>query len=314
MLRHFPFGEAFDAGMGGRVLQADEPLLDLELDSYLAEVREKRRLLEQAPADYFLGGEHTLAAQWEIVELLIKDLTLRHPESFGFSRQGKACHWQNRLLEEELTFDWGDAASLPLEPLDWIGRQVQEDLVLVSADHEGHFVGGQLCFPNGWDIPDRVGKSFLELHVRTAQTTMPSVHAGARLLASLRPGKVFCRLSWNLKLTGQLDLSTKYEHLYRDEFARRAPLVTPETAGREVFIRIERQTFARLQSSPHLLFGIHTYCSPFEAETADPERARRLLAVLRGAPEDVRRYKGIGALEHALMPYLARCAGEALAS
>lgn len=304
MLRFFPFGEQFEAGMGGRALRAGEALIDLEPTHYASEIRLKRNLLQDFPGEYYRGGPELMAAQWKVLELVLNDLAEHYPEHFRLERRGEHLYWHNKLLEESLESAYGDEESVPLEPLDWVGRQVQEDLVLVRADAEAAFVGGQLCFPNGWDLPDRLGKSFMTIHERTPGTTMPSVHAGVRLLASMKPGKTVWRMSWNFKLTDQLDLSTKHKAGYKAEFAARAPHLSPETVGNEVFIRIERQTFTRLRASPYVLFGIHTYNSALAAEAADPERARRILAVLRGSPEDVKRYKAITPIEGAMTAFL----------
>src|SRR6187431_2615141 len=272
MLKYFPFGETFEPGMGGRVLRGDEPLIEVDDASYASDVAQKRAQLEQAPSEYFHATSDTAAAQWEIVELVLSDLVARRPDRFELAKTGTRWRFVNHALAETHSFDWGDSASLPRAPLDWVGRQVQEDLVLVAADNAGTFVGGQLCFPNGWDIADRLGHAFLAMHQHTPDSTMPAVQAGGRLLASLRPGRVFCRIGWNLKLTAQLDLSTKYAHLNRGSLLGAAAL-TPEDAGQKIFVRIERQTFARLSASPHLLFGIHTFVSPIEEEARDPERA-----------------------------------------
>lgn len=303
MLRFFPFGDSFEVGMGARALSSDEPLCDLEPDHYRAEVVLKRRLLTEFPHEYFSGGAHTFEAQWEVLGLVLTDLARHHPD-FSLERDGPHWSWHNTLLGEHQSFRFGDATSLPLEPLDWVGRQVQEDLVLVGADEGGAFVGGQLCFPNGWAIADRLGRSFGEIHERTPQPTMPSVHAGARLLRGMKAGKTLWRTSWNFKLTDQLDLSTKHKPRYKADFAARAPQLTAETAGQEIFIRVERQTFTRLYTTPHVLFGIHTYNSRLAAEAADPERARRILGVVRAAPEEVKRYKAITPIEAALTAYL----------
>ena len=290
--------------MGGRSLGAGEALIDVELPHYAPEVALKRALLHDYPDEYFSGGPETLAAQWAVVALLLTDLARHYPEKFALEQRGHTWHWHNLLLDERQTFCWGDAASLPLEPLDWVGRQVQEDLVLVAADTEGTFVAGQLCFPNGWDIAGRLGQQFMAVHARTPGTTMPSVSAGARLLSTMKPGKTIWRLSWNFKLTDQLDLSTKHKQHYKADFALRAPELTPEAAGREVFIRIERQTFTRLRGVPYVLFGIHTYNSRLADEAADPTRARRLLQVIRGAPDDVKDYKAITPIEAAMTAFL----------
>jgi dimethylamine monooxygenase subunit A len=116
---------------------------------------------------------------------VLGDLARSHPHAFELTRSGQRLRWHNRLLQEEVSFTLGDESSLPFSPLDWLGRQVQEDLVLVRADAEGTLVGGQLCFPNGWDLPERVGLPYLAIHERTPGSTMAGVHAGGRLLGAL---------------------------------------------------------------------------------------------------------------------------------
>ena len=144
----------------------------------------------------------------------------------------------------------------------------------------------------------------MAVHERTPQTTMPSVHAGVRLLGAMKPGKTLWRMSWNFKLTDQLDLSTKYKPRYKAQVAALLPQLTPENIGQKVFVRVERQTLTRLFSSPYVLFGIHTYNSRLDEETTDPERARRILQVLQGTPEGVKAYKAVAPLEATLNTYL----------
>ncbi len=317
-LRFFPFGEHFEPGMGGRSLTPQEPLIDVDLAHYAAEVALKRAQLRERHQDYFLAPPELASAQWEVLEVVLADLARHHPQHFELQRDGSRVVWQNRLLGEEQMLTLGEEASLPLAPLDWVGRQVQEDLVLVRADADGTLVGGQLCFPNGWDLPERAGLSYQAIHVSTPGSTMVGVQAGGRLLQSLKPDRIFCRIGWNLKLSSQLDLSTKYLQSYLEHAAERAPQLDAQSVGRELYLRLERQTFLRLKRSQHVLFGIHTYLSPFEVEAADPERARRLLAVLSEAPDDVKRYKAVFALERALFTFLreraARAPGHAAAS
>ncbi|WP_407571692.1 heme-dependent oxidative N-demethylase family protein [Deinococcus altitudinis] len=310
MLKLFPFGEAFDASMGGQVLRGDDSVFDLDLPHYLPEVRLKRRLLEDDHRYYFRGGAQTMQAQWEVLELVLRDLAVSAPEHFSLSQDGDRWNWHNRLLNERLTFRFGDGEGLPQEPLDWAGRQIQEDLVLMSADERSVFVGGQLCFANGWALDDRLGKSFAEIHTRTPQTTLPSVDAGQRLMGVLKAGRTVWRSSWNFKMTDELDLTTRHKARYKADFAARAPLLDAATVGPAVFVRIERQTFTRLPRSGLVLFGVHTYNSSLETEAQDPDRARRLVAVLRGTPEDVRLYKAITPIEGPMFAFLAaRAAG-----
>jgi hypothetical protein len=309
VLRYFPFEESFDPGMGMRVLKAREPLCEVDLDRYEHETRLKQRLLAEDHSYYFHGGEVTMAAQWDVLELVATSLAQAYPEHFHLECDGKSWLWMNTLAGEEVAIQFGDCSSLPFEPLDWIGRQIQEDLVVLSSDNTATFVGGQLCFANGWAISDRLGKSFLEVHHHTPKATMPSVEAGARFLQLLKHGHSYWRMSWNFKLSDQMDMTTKHKQAYKADFANRAPKLTAETVGESVFIRIERQTFTRLPRSNALLFGIHTYNSSVAEEASDPRRARSILSVIKGAPQDVMNYKAITPIEKPLIEFLELRAG-----
>jgi hypothetical protein len=133
---------------------------------------------------------------------------------------------------------------------------------------------------------------------------MGSVDAGARFLQNLKPGRTYWRMSWNFKLSDQMDMTTKHKPAYKADFAQRAPLLTTADVGTKVFIRIERQTFTRLPRSQCLLFGIHTYNSSVAEEASNPARARAILNVLRGAPRDVMDYKAITPIQAPLFSFL----------
>ena len=290
--------------MGMRVLKADEPLCEVDLSRYQVETLLKQSLLAEDHLYYFSGGDATMSAQWDVLELVSASLAQNYPNCFRLQCQGDRWSWSNLLSNETTALVFGDPASLPYEPLDWMGRQVQEDLVLLSDDTGATFAGGQLCFANGWAISDRLGKSFLEVHRRTPLTTMPSVDMGARFLPLLKQGRTYWRMSWNFKLSDQMDMTTKHKPAYKADFASRAPKLTAQEVGPAVFIRIERQTFTRLPRSNYVLFGIHTYNSSVAEEAADPHRARRILKVLQEAPRDVKDYKAITPIENALVTFL----------
>ncbi|HMN59624.1 MAG TPA: DUF3445 domain-containing protein [Anaerolinea sp.] len=296
--------------MGARPLKAGEPLFEVDLPFYAGEVTLKRGLLEEDPAYYFCGGAGTLEAQWEALGLVLESLAADFPQHFNLAKDGDIWRWENRLLDECHSFCFGEAADLPCEPLDWAGRQAQEDLVLVGAEAGQRFVGGQLCFANGWSIGSHIRKTFIGLHELLPHTNQPAVQAGQRLLESMKAGKTVWRMNWSFKLTDRLDLSTRHMPGYLEEAAARAPRLTGEDVGHEVFLRVERQTLTRLGCGA-TLFGIHPYHSRVEEEAADPERARKMLNVLRDLPPDVRVYKALAGYEAALLGYLeARCKGD----
>ena len=62
MLRFFPFGDRFEAGMGAKALGEGDALIDLELPHYRDEILLKRSLLDGFPGDYYRGGPELMAA------------------------------------------------------------------------------------------------------------------------------------------------------------------------------------------------------------------------------------------------------------
>ena len=303
MLPYFPFGNEFDHRMGTAPLRADESLVEVD-EHYAHEIAHKRELLARDHRYYFQVQPNTETAQWDVLERLLTEAADRYPTQFSLTQSGDLWHWQNHQLQEEQTFTFGDASTLPLAPLDWVGRQVQEDLVILSADGTATLVAGQLCFPNGWCLDDKFGKTFLGIHRPAPAMVQPTLQAAHKLLERIPAHKPIWRASWNFKITNQLDMSTQYSAAYNDDLAQLAPTLTADTIGNQLFIRIERQTLTRLPRSGAILFGIHTYQNTLASEATDPSRAQRMLGTLRTTPREMLTYKAIAPFEDALLAFL----------
>ena len=303
MLRYFPFFEAHDASMGIRPYVAHDSLIEID-EHYSDEVQLKHTLLDREHSFYYRAQPQTMLAQWEVVALLLDDMARTYPEQFKLDRQADQWTWQNALLGETTTFRYEDAASLPYEPLDWVGRQVQEDLVLLSPDVEARLVGGQLCFPNGWSLESKWDQPFLEVHKPSPKVVDPTIQTANKLMQRLRPDRPVWRASWNFRLSTDLDMSNRETARVIEDFARRVPHLTPENIGEQLWLRIERQSFVKLPRSQHTLFLIHTYQSPLESEASDPDRARRMHQTIRTVPRTLLDYRSITPIEDVLLTYL----------
>lgn len=305
MLPYFPFYEKHESGMGARPYTAHDRLIEVD-QRYADEVALKRSLLARDHAFYYRAQPDTLPAQWEVLALLLDDMARAQPAQFQLHKDGPRWTWTNALLGETAQFELGNPASLPSEPLDWVGRQVQEDLVLLSADESGRLVGGQLCFPSGWSLASRWEQALLDVHQRTPPSADNAVQAAHRLMFRLKPDRPVWRASWNFKLLNDLDLSDRERPRVKADFAQRAPQLTADTIGPQLWLRIERQSFAKLPESRLTLFLIHTYLSQLETEARDPQRAQLMLATLRDTPRDMMDYKAITPIEQPLLAYLER--------
>lgn len=313
MLPYFPIdGDGYALTMNARALATD-CLIEVD-DHYRAELALKDAILAADHRSACQTPPATEAMQWEALELLLPNMARHHPHHFALDAapgppsalsagQGRGRWvWTNRLLDAETAFTPGDPASLPLPPLDWLGRQVQEDLLLLDGAQPGApLVAGHLCFPAGWSLDDKMGRSFLAIHGPVPLFAARIGRSADLLMQRLKPGHPVGRVGWSLTTDGDLD------HSPATAARRQTPHeITLDNAGERCFLRLERQTFSRLPRTRAVLFTIHTYRAPVAAVIAEdaPARARRLAAALRAMPPAIRDYKDITPFATALLAYL----------
>ncbi|GEL70404.1 heme-dependent oxidative N-demethylase family protein [Myxococcus virescens] len=307
MLPYFPFEQdVFSMSLGVRALRPEETLIEVDAPRYADEVALKVALLTAGHAERFQGGPGTEELQWETLTVLLPAMARQSPEHFSLEVEGTRWCWHNRLLGTRTHFTPGDAASLPLAPLDWFGRQVQEDLLLLDGTHEGFpLVAGQLCFPSGWCLGDKLGRSLLAVHEPVPQFNAKLGPSTLKLMEGLKPGRPVTRCNWAISVTERLDLEPRTLPEWRHLFDG----ITPDNAGERCFLRLERQTLTRLPRTRAILFTIHTYVAPVASEVEAPGRRQRLARVLRTVPADTAAYKRVAPVLAPLLGYLE--AGEA---
>ncbi|HSZ84776.1 MAG TPA: DUF3445 domain-containing protein [Puia sp.] len=303
-LKYFPFGEEFDLRMGTSVFKENDSLIEVDEDYYLSEINLKRSLLEQDHRYYYRTKAETEIAQWDVVEKILSDLVKFYPEYFVLNRDNENWFWQNKKTNETIEFIFGKKETLPYEPLDWVGRQVQEDLVILSNDGTASLVAGQLCFPNGWCLDDKFDQPFLTIHAPAPKMVEPTMQTAQKLMEKIIATRPVWRCSWNFKTSGQIDLSSKYTKQYNEELLQIFPTLTPENIGDKIFIRIERQTVSRLPKSNCILFGIHMYQNTLDDENLDTLQAKNMMNVLKTTPRGMLDYKAITPFIDALLGYL----------
>jgi dimethylamine monooxygenase subunit A len=304
-LPYFPFDERYSFGMGTVPLQPTEPIVKITAD-YLSELAEKHTLLALNHGYYFKANADTELAQWEAVDKILRQLAQFYPTHFELRIEGKNWHWHNRLTNEKQSFEFENAATLPFAPLDWVGRQVQEDLLLMANDAAVTLVAGQLCFPNDWDLNQKFGQPFLSIHDYIPKVLNPTMQAAQKFMERLVVHRPVWRLNWNFKIHNALDMSSQYFGASRRELAEIGPTLTDQTIGERLYLRVEHQTLTRLPRSNYILFGIHTYQNTVANEAQDPERARRMYQVLQTTPREVMEYKAIPVFESALLAFLQK--------
>ena len=309
MFPYFPLSDdKFKMTMGVQALGGNH-LIEIDPDHYHSELALKNELLTKHYTDYFRAAPGSEQMQWEVLEMVLPVLAHDYPQHFSLARDGDYWSWQNSLLGSEDTFRIGAISSFAVPPLDWLGRQVQEDLLILSGEDDMPLLAGQLCFPNSWSLEDKMGKSFLTIHHEVPLFAERIGRSSNLLLERLKAGRTVWRVNWSIKTTPQLDhlvrLSHQVQRSYGDDLiAANLSGLTLENIGERCYLRVERQTLSRLPRTHGILFTIHTYQSPLARVAANAEHAHRIAGVLRSTPAAMLDYKGITPFIDILLTYL----------
>ncbi len=280
----------------------EEPFCIEITSSYQEEIKLKRKLLSHHPDRCFQSRPYSLKAQWEITELVIQHLTQRYPQLFSFEVHDGEWTFHNHILKEQTSFIPGDQSTLSMEPLDFIGRHVQEDRILMmERDGDLFLDAGQLCFPANWSLTFNTGMSFKEIHGPIPGFKEDGMDQRIfTFLMKMEAGDPWVRRNWSLMAGNRLDTSREtYE-----EGGKARSSVTRENVGEYVHFRVEVQKLFRLPGSNGLLFTIHTHLLSLEEFAGNHEWADQFYQILLELPDHIADYKGISLFREVVIEYL----------
>lgn len=261
----------------------------IEVDEhYPAHVAERHRLLNGQRAEVLEATPGSEAMQAELLEVLADHLARQYPHWFTRRQDGI----ENHLL--------GETLSLADDPLDRIGRLVQEDFCLLRDEGDGTLtlVAAILCFPSRWRLSSKMGRPLGAIHTPVPMYKDKLERPVDRFLSALKTGRIAQRLNWSI-----MDDPTLFQptgHGVNDFECQ----VTMAHAGETLFMRVERQTFRRLPQTGGIAFGIRVHVTPLAPIVALPGEAARLLAAVRALPPEMERYKSMIPFREALLAFL----------
>ncbi|WP_126977260.1 heme-dependent oxidative N-demethylase family protein [Frigidibacter oleivorans] len=306
---HFPFPFAEDSyrysvniepHVPGRPGSAFEHLIDVD-EHYLSEMADRARVLEEDPLRY-QALPHMMLAQWDVLELLMEEQARAYPHLFTLTKDGDRWRWINRPMGIDDTFTFGDPATLPREPFDYIARQTQGDhAILDQRDGNLWMDAGMITAQADWSLDFDVGMSFHEWHAPVPLAHEMGVFDRAlKFLLNLRLGQPVRRLNWTMTINPRLDTSPeRYPHWGPDRMT-----VTPQNAGRKVHLRVELQSLWRLPRSNAILFPIRGYLMSLDQIVTVPKWGRRLPRVLESLPPELVEYKGLSRYRQTAIDWL----------
>lgn len=303
LVRRFPFPFERDQFAYSNNLKPLTPPLGFQVTAeYASEIALKRRLLAEHPDRCYHALPGTRGAQWEVVDLVLHQLAAYYPNHFSLVCNGDQWTFTNHLLEETTAFTFGDPASLPCDPLDFAGRHVQEDLIVMGQrDDDLHLDAGQLCFPGNWSLTFDLGMPFFDIH-----TPVPVLVSSGlaekirRFLLRIEPGQPWTRLNWSLNVGHRLDTAPETF----DVWGKMRYQVDEAAVGEQIHLRVEEQNLFRLPGSYALLFTIHTYLMPLAELVVNPVWVEQVYGVLTTLPDEIADYKGLSPYISKVVTYL----------
>lgn len=301
MLKHLALDEgAYDLKMNVRQL-APDCVIDVDPAEYAKELALKDDILASDYHYYYQTLPSAEDMEWETVEVLLPNMAQHYPEHFTLTTDSDHWRWTNRLLGTETAFTLGDPTSLPLPPLDWVGRQVQEDLCVMDGnDPSSPLVAGHLCFPSGWCLDDKMGVSFLAIHGPVPLFAEKIGRPADLMMQRVKLGRPTARVNWTIHPSDRLNCAPIMKKRYAFEHEG----ITPENAGERYYLRSEWQTFVRYPRTNAVLFTIRTRVIPLADALTDSDDARRLATLIRTMPPAMLDYKSLTRHAEMLLAYL----------
>jgi hypothetical protein len=244
------------------------------------------------------------AAEWDLLELLMSCMAADYPEHFTLMREDNRWRWINRPLGIDQNFTFGDPATLPQPPMEYVTRQCQGDFCLIDQRNGNLWMdAGMVTTQADWSLDFDLGMNFMEWHGPVPLAHEIGVFDRAlKFLLNLQQGRPVRRLNWTMTVNPRLDTSPENYH----EWGRDRTTVTPENVGGKVHLRVELQGLWRLPRSNAIVFSVRCYLIKMSELVTVPKWARRLRRVLKTLPPELVDYKGLARFRNTTMDWLAQ--------
>lgn len=272
-------------------------------EHYVAEMQDRALVLKEDPLRC-QALSHMMPAQWDLLELLMVSMAEDYPDHFTLERAGDRWRWINRPLGIDHSFVFGNPATLPQGPMEYITRQCQGDFCLLDQRDGNLWMDAGIATTQAdWSLDFDIGMNFMEWHGPVPLAHEIGVFDRAlKFLLNLQQGRPVRRLNWTMTINPRLDTSPENYHKWGTDRAT----VTPDNVGDKVHLRVELQGLWRLPRSNAIVFSIRCYLIKLGELATVPKWSRRLHRVLKTLPPELVDYKGLSRYRDTMVEWLSR--------
>ncbi|MFO1048208.1 MAG: DUF3445 domain-containing protein [Geminicoccaceae bacterium] len=192
-------------------------------------------------------------------------------------------------------------AFLALAPADGtladLATLAQEDFCLLQQRADGQYAltAAILCFPAHWRLAEKLGLPLREIHGPVPGFGARLAGPVDRFFANLAVERPVWRANWSV---------VEDPALFHPHARVQRTDLTPEHAGEQLWLRVERQTLRRLPQTGAVVFTIRTLVRPLAEIAAMPGVAGAMAARLRELEPGMAGYKGLPGFSEPLLAWL----------
>ncbi len=272
-------------------------------EHYISECKDKEITLKDDPGRYE-SLPHMSEAQWDFVELTMNSLAQDYPNYFSLKKNEDKWTWENKILGIKDTFIFGDKYSLPMEPFEYMGRQIQGDFVLLDQRNETLYAdAGFVTSQADWSLAFDIGMSWQEWHGPVPRVSELGIMDRAlKYLLNLQQSSPVRRLNWTMTIHPRLDTSPENYPFWGTDRNN----INFSNVGELVYLRVELQSLYRLPKSNCILFAIRCYLISLNDIKSFPRWGKRLHRVLKNLHPDLIEYKGLTKFNPTVVSWLSQ--------
>ncbi len=272
-------------------------LIDLGTD-HIPFMARKRARLAGRPASFYGSTPGSLTAQEELLRLVLSDLRRNHP-----------CEYR---VDEGRVIDLVDGAIHDLtkegrEPLEVAADLIEEDLILLQeSGADVNVIAASNAYSTTRRIISCVGRS-----MRFAHEYVPGLNERLapridRVLAHVQAEVPVVRYNWVVTPLAERLAPETAEGSFAGASAEAAAVLAEDftRVPELLWIRSERQAFARLTETDTVAFFLHTYSDPLSFLADDLESLTAIHKLLGEYSEERLRYSAMAAIKDPLIKWI----------
>ncbi len=250
----------------------------LEIKSLRNSFRNKIELLENFSHEILFENYEFQSANIKFFEALKTYLSIYYEDEYTFKKQSIDIHLDDFSSQINLS---------KKTDLELMSSLIPEDILILVPESENYILRNAAVFsPSNWDLKSKINKSLDIIHEpvpgydKTLSTKVNS------FLNRLPASRIFERFNWSIYPSKNLFFHPRYPELINET--------------NELFLRVERQTFRKLNDSGAIMFtiGVHNY--PLMEVLQIKDAPESLMSAIKIMPESIKTYKGLDVIENAI--------------